>query len=71
MEKFILIPYEKYQRLQRSSIEARKGEVSKPKDPILDTVRLPPPGRREHKKKPGQAERKENPSDATINWISF
>ena len=83
MEKFIVIPYEKYQRLQRPRIEekAKEMDVSKPspKRPIMDSVMLPPPGKREHKqktkreqnKKEPKTEQNEHASNTTINWISF
>ena len=81
MEKYILIPYEKYQRLQLPRIEERAKEVdvSKPKRAIMDTVMLPPPGKREHKKKTKteqnkkkpKTEQNKKPRDHTIHWISF
>lgn len=65
MEKYILVPYEKYQRMLRPKTKGF-GEV-KEDDPSTK-VSLPPPGERKRKKtlkNTGKAQKRK------IDWISF
>lgn len=74
MEKLILIPYEKYQRLLQ--------DTPKNKDPVKprtykDIALLSPPGERENKRKKTDVEKKKKPmakkqkTSLPIDWISF
>ena len=74
MDKFILIPYEKYQRLQRNM--EGSGQHSNPIEPPskdnFSSVPKPPPGKRDNKikKRPLQPPAGINKPE-TVDWISF
>ena len=71
MEKLVLVPFEKYQRLQEPS-KMKPGHQEKIK---------PPPGKRDITQKTGQAINKDPPlqkkqtekskEETSIRWISF
>ena len=68
MEKFILVPYEKYQRILQPSYKGF-GEV-KDDQTIPPKVSLPPPGQREKKTKSVKKPKMTLKTiDKTINWI--